>query len=46
VDTFEEEESINLDEVAAELVELDSELKSNEVSLIGFCKELGIKTPF
>ena len=46
VDTFEEEESINLDEVAEELVQLDSELKSNEVSLISFCKELGIKTPF
>ena len=46
VDTFEEEESINLDEVAEELVQLDSKLKSNEVSLIGFCKELGIKTPF
>lgn len=46
VDTFEEEDAINLDEVAAELVELVSELKSNEVSLIGFYKELGIKTPF
>ncbi|WP_075350489.1 type I restriction-modification system subunit M [Algoriphagus marinus] len=46
VDTFEEEDAINLDEVAEELVQLDSELKSNEVSLIGFCKELGIKTPF
>lgn len=46
VDTFEEEEVIDLDTVAEELVQLDSELKSNEVSLIGFCKELGIKTPF
>ncbi|REG91019.1 type I restriction-modification system subunit M [Algoriphagus antarcticus] len=46
VDTFEEEDAIDLDEVAEELVQLDSELKSNEVSLIGFCKELGIKTPF
>jgi len=46
VDTFEEEEPIDLDAVSEELVKLDSELKSNEVSLIGFCKELGIKTPF
>jgi type I restriction enzyme M protein len=46
VDTFEEEDDIELDTVAEELVQLDSELKSNEVSLIGFCKELGIKTPF
>ena len=46
VDTFEEEDAIDLDKVAEELVQLDSELKSNEVSLIGFCRELGIKTPF
>ncbi|MDG1277002.1 MAG: type I restriction-modification system subunit M [Algoriphagus sp.] len=46
VDTFEEEDAIDLDAVSAELVELDSELKSNQVSLIGFCKELGIQTPF
>jgi type I restriction enzyme M protein len=46
VDTFEEEEDINLDQVAEELRNLDSELKSNEVSLIGFCKQLGISTPF
>jgi type I restriction enzyme M protein len=46
VDTFEGEDAIDLDAISAELVELDSELKSNEVSLIGFCKELGIKTPF
>ena len=46
VDTFEEEEAIDLDKVAEELVQLDSVLKSNEVSLIGFCRELGIKTPF
>lgn len=46
VDTFVEAEEINLDQVAEELVNLESELKSNEVSLIGFCRELGIKTPF
>lgn len=46
VDTFEEEEEINLDQVAEELRALDSDLKSNEVSLIGFCKQLGISTPF
>lgn len=46
VDTFEEEEPVNLDQVAEDLRTLDSELKSNEVSLIGFCKQLGISTPF
>lgn len=46
VDTFEEEESVDLDAVAKDLRSLDSELKSNEVSLIGFCKQLGISTPF
>lgn len=46
VDTFEEEEEIDLDQAAEDLRNLDSELKSNEVSLIGFCKQLGISTPF
>ncbi len=46
VDTFEEEEEIDLDKVAEELRTLDSELKSNEVALVGFCKQLGISTPF
>lgn len=46
VDTFQEEDEINLDQVAKDLRTLDSELKSNEVSLIGFCKQLGISTPF
>lgn len=46
VDTFEEEEPVDLDAVAEDLRTLDSELKSNEVSLIGFCKQLGISTPF
>lgn len=46
VDTFEEEEPVDLEAVAEDLRNLDSELKSNEVSLIGFCKQLGISTPF
>ncbi|MBN7810851.1 type I restriction-modification system subunit M [Algoriphagus sp. H41] len=46
VDTFEAEEEINLEQVAEELRSLDSELKSSEVSLIGFCKQLGIPSPF
>lgn len=46
VDSFEEEKEIDLDQVAEELKNLDSELKSNEVSLIGFCRQLGISTPF
>lgn len=46
VDTFEEEEPINIDEVAKEL----NVLKIKEVDLqkqvAGFCKELGIAKPF
>ncbi|WP_420460081.1 type I restriction-modification system subunit M [Neolewinella sp.] len=46
VDTFEEEESVNLAAVSAELKELDRELRENEAVIAGFCRELGIETPF
>ena len=46
VDTFEEEESVDLDATATEIQQLDISLKSNEALLKGFCEELGIKAPF
>ena len=46
VDTFEEEESIDIDTVATEIQSLDTVLKENETLIASFCKELNIKTPF
>lgn len=46
VDTFEEEESIDIDAVATEIESLNTVLKENETLIASFCKELNIKTPF
>ncbi|MGQ1911696.1 type I restriction-modification system subunit M [Marinifilum sp. RC60d5] len=46
VDTFEEEEPVDLNEVADQLVANDLEMKETDKLIAGFCKELGIKTPF
>jgi len=46
VDTFEEEESIDLDQVATELVSLATHLKANETTIADYCNQLNIKTPF
>lgn len=46
VDTFEEEEQIDIDNVATEIQTLDTDLKENETLIASFCKELNIKTPF
>ncbi|NVJ54096.1 MAG: type I restriction-modification system subunit M [Campylobacteraceae bacterium] len=46
VDTFEEEEEIDLDEVSSELKELDKQIIENDLVIKSFCDELGIKTPF
>jgi type I restriction enzyme M protein len=46
VDTFEEEESVDLDATATEIQQLDIAMKNNEAVLKGFCEELGIKAPF
>lgn len=46
VDTFEEEESIDIEEVAKELKELQGEEKKIQSKLEGFCEELGINKPF
>lgn len=46
VDTFEEEEAIDLSSVALELRSIDKQLKSADGTIATFCKELGIETPF
>jgi len=46
VDTFEEEISINIDEISKELKSLDIEIKDNDSVIAKFCDELGISTPF
>ena len=46
VDTFEEEEPVDLDAVSDELVELEKEMLDTNKTIAGFCEELGIKAPF
>ena len=46
VDTFEEEEPVDLAAVSAELRELDQELRENKEVIVGFCRVLGIDPPF
>ena len=46
VDTFEAEESIDISSVVSELKALETEMKSTDDTITGFCKELNIPTPF
>lgn len=46
VDTFEEEEPVDLAAVSRELRELQTEISDIDNQIAGFCKELGIDTPF
>jgi type I restriction enzyme M protein len=46
VDTFEEEEAIDLKAVSQTLKQLEAEMKSTDAVIAGYCKELGIETPF
>ena len=46
VDTFEEEEPIDIEAVAAELKTLEAEMQETDATIAGFCKELGISSPF
>ena len=46
VDTFEAEDSIDIDQLASELVELDKLIAETDKTIAGFCKELNISTPF
>jgi type I restriction enzyme M protein len=46
VDTFEEEEPVDLEVVSAELKQLKQDLHASNESIVGFCAELNISTPF
>jgi type I restriction enzyme M protein len=46
VDTFEEEEPVNLTAVSTELKQLQGEITENDQVIQGFCDELGISIPF
>lgn len=46
VDTFEEEEPVDLATVSAELQALDVQMQETDVVIQGFCDELGIAKPF
>ncbi|MEM1324547.1 MAG: type I restriction-modification system subunit M [Bacteroidota bacterium] len=46
VDTFEEEEPVDLAAVATEVQQLDRQLVENARTIANFCRELGIEPPF
>ena len=46
VDTFEEEEEIDLDEVVDALHTLQNDMKKTDKTIASFCDQLGIKAPF
>lgn len=46
VDTFEEEEEIDLDAVVADIRKIDAESKELDEKIAKFTKELGIRSPF
>jgi len=46
VDTFEEEEAVDLKAVSIQLQKLESEIAETDSTIAGFCKELNINTPF
>ena len=46
VDTFEEEEPVNIEEVSKQLQSLEKEMMETNKVLEGFCNELGISKPF
>jgi len=46
VDTFEEEEQIDLDAVAHQIRDINEKMKSTDSVIAEFCKELGIQSPF
>ena len=45
VDTFEEEEPVDLGAVTAELKQLEADMSAIDETIRGFCAELGIKAP-
>jgi type I restriction enzyme M protein len=45
VETFEEEEPIDLEEISKELRHVESEMRQTDKVVIEYCKQLGISTP-
>jgi type I restriction enzyme M protein len=46
VDTFEEEELVDIEAVVSKLKSLETEMRTTDETIAGFCKELKIQTPF
>ena len=46
VDTFEEEEPVDLQAVSQQLKQLEQEIQTTDATLADYCKQLGIDTPF
>lgn len=46
VDTFEEDDEVDLDLIATDLVKIATDLKTNETTIANYCNQLNIKTPF
>lgn len=46
VDTFEEEEQVDLESVSNELESLERQISETDETIQGYCKELNIKPPF
>jgi len=46
VDTFEEEEPVDIAAVATELQALESAMQDTDATIAGYCKELGMPSPF
>jgi len=46
VDTFEKEEPVDLEVVSNELQSLESYMADTDKTILDFCKELNIKSPF
>ena len=46
VDTFEVEESVDIAVVASELKALETQMKTSDETIAGYCRELNIPTPF
>ncbi|MCK0159042.1 type I restriction-modification system subunit M [Allomuricauda sp. F6463D] len=46
VDTFEEEEPVDLDQVATDLQALEQEITETDALIADFCQQLNLKTPF
>ena len=46
VDTFEEEEDVDLEQVSQEIQSIEEELSETNKTIQSFCKEINISTPF